>query len=61
MTVGFDKGDIDFLQELGIFKNNSEGIRFAIKLMRLYSIPALKAISQHDSNQKASNMASQHF
>ena len=46
MTVGLDKGDIDFLQELGIFKNSSDGIRFAVKLMRLYSTPALKAIKK---------------
>ena len=47
MTIGLDREDIQFLQELGIFKNNSDGIRFAIKLMRLYSIPAIKAIKGH--------------
>jgi hypothetical protein len=46
MTIGLDKADLDFLQGLGIFKNNSDGIRFAIKLMRLHSIPAIKAIKQ---------------
>ncbi|AFU58646.1 hypothetical protein Ngar_c17130 [Candidatus Nitrososphaera gargensis Ga9.2] len=48
MTVGFDKGDIDFLQELGIFKSTGDGIRFAVKLMRLYSIPTLKAIKEKE-------------
>lgn len=46
MTVGIDKSDLDFLQELAIFKNNSDGIRFTIKLMRLYSIPAIKTIKE---------------
>jgi len=39
-----DRGDLQFLQELGVFKNNSDAIRFAIKLMRLYSIPTIKSI-----------------
>jgi Arc/MetJ-type ribon-helix-helix transcriptional regulator len=43
-SIRLDKEDIDFLRELGIFKNNSDGIRFAVKMMRLYSIPAIKAI-----------------
>jgi len=43
-SIRLDKDDLDFLQGLGIFKNNSDGIRFAIKLMRLYSIPVIKAI-----------------
>jgi len=45
-SIRLDKEDLDFLRELGIFKNNSDGIRFAIKLMRLYSISTLKAIKQ---------------
>ena len=43
MTVGLDKDDIDFLRELGIFKLTNDGIRFAVKLMRLYSIPTIKS------------------
>lgn len=43
-SIRINKEDVDFLHELGIFKNNSDGIRFAVKLMRLYSKPALKAI-----------------
>ncbi|HEU4606367.1 MAG TPA: hypothetical protein VFS46_09040 [Nitrososphaera sp.] len=46
MTVGLDKGDVDFLQELGIFASTGDGIRFAIKLMRLYSIPTIKTIKK---------------
>ena len=45
-SISMDKDDIDFLGDLGIFRNTSDGVRFAIKLMRLYSIPALKAIKK---------------
>src|SRR5437867_9876482 len=30
-SILLDKEDLDFLQELGIFKNNSDGIRWCIK------------------------------
>ena len=50
MTIGLDKEDLDFLRELGIFKNNSDGIRFAIKLMRLYSIPVIGAIAERENH-----------
>ncbi|MEW6605520.1 MAG: hypothetical protein AB1351_12655 [Thermoproteota archaeon] len=43
-STRINKEDVDFLHELGLFKNNSDGIRLAVKLMWLYSIPALKAI-----------------
>ena len=46
--VGLDKGDIDFLQELGTFALIGDGIRFAIKMMWLYSITAIKAIKEKD-------------
>ena len=50
-SIRLDREDLNFLQELGIFKNNSDGIRFAIKLMRLYSIPSIKAIKNfHNGN-----------
>lgn len=45
-SIRLDKEDLDFLHELGIFKNNSDGIRFAIKLMQLYSVPTIKAIKE---------------
>lgn len=41
-SISMDKDDIDFLADLGIFRNTSDGVRFAVKLMRLYSIPAIK-------------------
>jgi len=50
-SIRLDKSDIEFVQELGIFKNNSDGIRFAIKLMRLHSIPTLKRINQEKGTQ----------
>lgn len=46
MTVGFDSEDLAFLKELGIFDSIGDGVRFSIKLMRLYSIPTIKAIKQ---------------
>jgi hypothetical protein len=48
MTIGLDKEDLDFLQELDIFKNNSDGIRWCIKFCRIYGIPAIKAIKQKE-------------
>ncbi|HEX7033803.1 MAG TPA: hypothetical protein VF172_12465 [Nitrososphaera sp.] len=44
--ISVDMDDIDFLADLGIFGNTSDDIRFAIKLMRLYSIPVLKTIKK---------------
>ena len=46
-TIGFDKSDTDFLHKLGIL-NNSDGIRFAVKMMRLYWIRTIKAIKEKD-------------
>jgi hypothetical protein len=45
-SISMDKDDIDFLAELGIFRNTTDGVRFAVKLMRLYSIPSLKVIKE---------------
>jgi hypothetical protein len=46
ISIRLDKGDLDFLQELDIFKNNSDGIRWCIKFCRIYGIPAIKAIKK---------------
>jgi hypothetical protein len=45
-SISMDRDDIEFLDNLGIFRNTSDGIRFAIKLMRLHSIPAIKTIKK---------------
>jgi Arc/MetJ-type ribon-helix-helix transcriptional regulator len=44
-SIRLDKEDVDFLNGLGIFKSRSDGIRFAVKLMPLNSIPTIKAIA----------------
>jgi hypothetical protein len=44
-SMPLDKDDLDFLQEIGILRNNSHGIRFSVKLMGLYSSPAIKIIA----------------
>lgn len=46
MTVGLDAEDDQFLSDVGIFKNKAEGIRFAVKFLRLYGVPAIKAIKE---------------
>jgi hypothetical protein len=50
MTIELDNEDLAFLNDLGIFSSTGEGIRFAVKLMRLYSIPALKTIKQKEAD-----------
>jgi hypothetical protein len=45
-SIRLDREDLDFLLELGILKNNSDGIRFAIKLMRLYPIPGIRDMKE---------------
>jgi len=45
-SIRLDREDLDFLQELGIFKNNSDGIRWCIKFVKIYGIPAIKAITE---------------
>lgn len=45
MTVGFDKEDLEFLRDTKVFKSDSDGIRFAIKFLRIYGIQAVKSIA----------------
>jgi hypothetical protein len=44
MTIGLDGADCEFLDSLNIFRSRADGIRFAVKAMRLYGIPAIRAI-----------------
>lgn len=40
-SIRLDKEDIDFLKDVGIFSNTSEGMRWCIKFCRLVGIPAI--------------------
>jgi hypothetical protein len=46
MTVRIDREDVEFLDGLGLFESKVEAIRFCIKLTRLYSIPAIRALGE---------------
>lgn len=48
MTIGLGSEDVAFLRDIGIFSSTGEGVRFAVKLMRLYSIAAIKAMNQKE-------------
>ena len=44
MSVGLDREDVEFLEQVGVFKSTAEGVRFAVKFLHLYGVPAIKAI-----------------
>jgi hypothetical protein len=43
-AVRIDRGDLDFIRNCKVFKDDSEGIRFAIKFLRLYGLSAIRSI-----------------
>jgi hypothetical protein len=43
-AVRIDREDLDFIRNCKAFKDDSEGIRFAIKFLRLYGLPAIRGI-----------------
>jgi hypothetical protein len=45
-SIRLDREDIDFLKEVGVFENTSEGVRWCIKFCRLYGIQAIKKIKE---------------
>jgi hypothetical protein len=44
-SVRLDRDDLDFLRQCNVFKDDSEGVRFAIKFLRLYGLPAIRDIN----------------
>ena len=48
MTVGLDIEDLQFLREAQVLKSDNDGIRFALRFLRLYGIPALRAIKDKE-------------
>jgi hypothetical protein len=46
LTVGLDMDDLKFLRDTGVFKSDNEGIRFAVKFLRLYGLPAIKNVRE---------------
>jgi hypothetical protein len=51
-AVRLSHQDVDFLKDIGFEENLSEGVRFAIKLTRMYSLPAIKKIGERESGGK---------
>jgi hypothetical protein len=47
-SIRLDKEDIDFLKEVGVFENTSEGVRWCIKFCRLYGIVGIKRIQSNE-------------
>jgi hypothetical protein len=45
-SIRLDKADIDFLKEVGVFENTSQGARWCIKFARLYGPQAVKEIKE---------------
>jgi hypothetical protein len=46
LTVGLDRDDVSFLQDTKVFKSTADGIRFSIKFLRLYGLPAIREIKK---------------
>jgi hypothetical protein len=45
-AVRIDREDLDFIRSCKVFKDDSEGIRFAIKFLRFYGVASVRAIKK---------------
>ena len=48
-SIRLDKEDIDFLRDVMVFENTSEGARWCIKFCRIYGLAAIKRINESDN------------
>lgn len=49
MSIGLDREDVQFLDDTGVFKNTSEGVRWCVKFCRIYGVPAIKRVKTEEN------------